>query len=82
MSNTASLPPHKYHEWEGRSGHHTTLPYHTGTQVVHTRMGSPKVPHTSGVSAIVPFPYTIVDTKTLGSAATMRTRRAGTQQEP
>ena len=33
----------------------------------HPHAAAPKVPPTSGVSAIVPFPYTIVDTKTLGS---------------
>jgi hypothetical protein len=71
-----------YHEMEGRAGNHITLPYHTATQVIGSRMGSPKIPNTTGVSAIVPYNYTIVDTKTLGSAATMRSRTSGRTQEP
>ena len=70
-----------FHEMEGRSDNHVTLPYAEPMQI--TRLGQvPKRPMTSGVSAIVPYNYTIVDTKTLGSSATVRSRTSGTTQEP
>jgi hypothetical protein len=70
-----------YHEFEGRSGNHVTLPYSVPLQVM--RLGQlPKVPQTTGVSAIVPYNYTIVDTKTLGSSSMARTRTSGRTQEP
>lgn len=69
-----------FHEMEGRAGNHVTLPYAVPMQV--TRLGQvPKIPSTSGVSAIVPYNYTIVDTKTLGSSARMRTATPGATQE-
>jgi hypothetical protein len=69
-----------YHEMEGRSGNHITLPYAEPMQVM--RLGQvPKRPPTSGVSAIVPYNYTIVDTKTLGSSARVRTTTPGKTQE-
>jgi hypothetical protein len=69
-----------YHEMEGRSGNHVTLPYAEPMQVM--RLGQvPKRPPTSGVSAIVPYNYTIVDTKTLGSSARARSTTPGKTQE-
>jgi len=76
--NIADLPANKYHEMEGRRGHHHTLPY--ATPQAGTKFGQIPRPPTSGVSAIVPFPYTIVDTRTLGGAA--RRQRVGITQEP
>jgi len=54
----------KYHEMEARRGQHVTLAY--ATPQAATRFGQVPRPSTSGVSAIVPFPYTIVDSRTLG----------------
>jgi len=64
----------------GRDGAQVSLPYAT-PQVI-TRMGQlPPRPPTTGVSAVVPFNYTIVDTKTLGVSARLRTTRPGPVQE-
>jgi len=61
----------KYHEMEARRGKHVTLPYAEPQQVL--KLGQvPKRPGTSGVSAIVPFPYTIVGTKAFGDSAKVR----------
>ena len=54
----------KYHEMEARRGQHVTLPYATPQQM--NSKGSVPLGRVGGVSAIVPFPYTIVDSKTLG----------------
>jgi hypothetical protein len=70
-----------YHEMEGRAGNHITLPY-AEPQII-TRLGQvPRRPPTSGLSAIVPYNYTIVDTKTLGRSATVRSHTPGRKQEP
>jgi hypothetical protein len=71
-----------FHEMEGRAGNHVTLPYATPQQTISSRMGAPKIPPTSGVSAIVPYNYTIVDTKTLGSSSRLRSTTPGRTQEP
>jgi hypothetical protein len=64
----------------GRDGAAVTLPYSI-PQVI-TRMGQlPPRPPTTGVSAVVPYNYTIVDTKTLGGSSRLRTTRPGPVQE-
>jgi hypothetical protein len=55
-----------YHEMEGRSGNHVTLPYARPPNAASRPL------RTTGVSAIVPYNYTIVDTKTLGAGAFKR----------
>ena len=64
----------------GRDGNQVTLPYSTPQAI--TRMGQlPPRPPTTGVSAVVPYNYTIVDCKTLGSSSRLRTTRPGPVQE-
>jgi hypothetical protein len=67
-----------YHEMEGRAGNHITLPY--ASPQAGTKFGAVRRPPTGGLSAIVPYNYTIVDTKTLGGS--LRSRTPGRTQEP
>lgn len=79
-SHDIGFTGHPCNEELGRSGVTTTLPYSIPQAI--TRMGQlPPRPPTTGVYAVVPYNYTIVDAKTLGSTSRPRTTRPGPTQE-